>query len=81
MKHYLFIFLVLCLALACTPTATTENGIDRDLASVVQNNLIPEVFFAGDSTWSIDERMAFYGVPGVSLAVIHDNNNSFFRLL
>src|SRR5216684_3866025 len=30
------------------------------------------VYFEGDSTWTIEQRMKHYHVPGVSIAVIND---------
>ncbi len=39
----------------------------------VENGLRPPVLIEGDKTWSIEERMRHYGVPGVSIAVIRDS--------
>lgn len=38
----------------------------------VETGLGPEVVFEGDTTWTIEERMEHYEVPGLSLAVIKD---------
>ncbi len=38
----------------------------------VETNLINPIYIEGDSTWTIESRMKFYGVPGVSIAVIKD---------
>jgi CubicO group peptidase (beta-lactamase class C family) len=35
--------------------------------------LIPPNRFAGDSAWTIEDRMKHYGVPGLSIAVIKDS--------
>jgi CubicO group peptidase (beta-lactamase class C family) len=39
----------------------------------VENGLRPPVLVEGDHTWSLAERMKFYGVNGVSIAVIRDS--------
>src|SRR5215471_10327430 len=39
----------------------------------VESGLRPPVLIEGDKTWSIEERMRFYGVSGVSIAVIRDS--------
>lgn len=36
-----------------------------------ETSLIPPVRIEGDSLWTIESRMAHYGVPGVSISVIH----------
>jgi CubicO group peptidase (beta-lactamase class C family) len=38
----------------------------------VENGLLPAVLVKGDPGWSIAERMKFYKVPGLSVAVIKD---------
>ena len=71
MKNQLFILCVLFLLWSCKnntlPTETLEDKI-----AAVESNLIPNVFIEGDSTWTLEERMEHYDVPGVSLTVIHD---------
>jgi len=37
-----------------------------------KTGLINPVYLEGDSTWTIEERMKHYHVPGVSIAVIKD---------
>ncbi len=39
----------------------------------VENGLSPQVLAAGQATWSLAERMEHYQVPGLSFAVIDDN--------
>lgn len=39
----------------------------------VEKNLCKKGYQPGDSVWTIEERMKFYGVPAVSIAVIRDN--------
>lgn len=38
----------------------------------IENGLLPPVLVKGDPGWNIYERMETYGVPGVSIAVIHN---------
>lgn len=45
----------------------------------VETGLGPRVHLVGDSTWTIEERMVHYGVPGVSIAVIKDNKIAFVK--
>ena len=44
-----------------------------DRMAQVENGLRPPVLLEGDKTWSIAERMRFYHVEGVSIAVIRDS--------
>ncbi len=56
------IFVQLCIAQSNT-----------NLIKKVENGLITNpVYIEGDATSSIEERMKHYGIPGVSIAVIHD---------
>ncbi len=47
--------------------SNTEKRIER-----VENGLFTSVLITGEPTWNILERMEHYGVPGMSVAVIHD---------
>ncbi|MGQ0760425.1 MAG: serine hydrolase [Acidobacteriota bacterium] len=38
----------------------------------VEHGLLPPVLIKGDAAWTIEERMKFYKVPGLSVAVIKD---------
>lgn len=55
---------------ACTHFGTTPPPNRR----AVEHGLLPAIVLAGkrESGWSIEERMARYRVPGVSIAVIND---------
>lgn len=70
MKKVLLSFLAIGLLASCKK-ALEQTPID-DKTTAVETNLIPPVFIEGDSTWTIEERMEHYGVPGVSIAVIKD---------
>lgn len=65
------LILLLAVAAACTPQTAEEHN-DQNIAAV-ENGLIRPVYIEGDSLWNIEERMKYYGVPGVSIAVIKDN--------
>ncbi len=74
MKYQLFILPVLILFQSCSP----DDGLN-DKIKKVESGLINPVYIEGDSTWSIEERMAYYGVPGVSLAVINEGKIEFTK--
>src|SRR4051812_1932835 len=44
----------------------------QDRISQVENNLIPYVPVKGFKSWNIIDRMKYYNVPGLSIAVIKD---------
>lgn len=56
---------------ACqTPTRTDDPS--EFVRRHVETGLCNPVFIEGDSTWTIEERMKHYGVPGMSIAIIDD---------
>lgn len=59
------VFIVSVLLAACSGTDESTR------IKQVETSLIPPLRIEGDSLWSIESRMAHYGVPGVSLAVIY----------
>lgn len=76
MRHHLL--LTILLLTAChRPTRTDDPN--EFLRRHVETNLSAPVFFEGDSLWTIEERMAHYGVPGVSLAVIADGQVAWVK--
>jgi len=68
MKNNPFLLAFLSAALFFACTRAPEDRIKQ-----VETNLAGPVLIEGDSTWTIEARMAHYGVPGVSIAVIYDN--------
>jgi CubicO group peptidase (beta-lactamase class C family) len=48
-----------------------QNGPQAAIARV-EKGLSPPILVEGDATWSLEERMKHYNVPGVSVAVIRD---------
>ena len=70
MKNNLLVFIIIILLQSCSEVPTTDSTINR--IKKVETNLTTPVYIQGDSTWSIEERMKHYGVPGVSIAVINN---------
>lgn len=70
MKTTIYSLLFLIFLISCSQKQPAEVASDR--IAQTETNLSNPVFIEGDSTWSIEERMAHYGVPGVSIAVIYD---------
>src|SRR5262245_725730 len=80
MKIHLCRLLVVLFALPSIAFGQVRSSvIAPDLDSQikrVERGLLPAVLIKGDPSWSIEERMKFYKVPGLSVAVIKD-----FRVL
>ncbi len=70
MKKIIPVLFTLILLQSCTEEPNTDASIE--LIKKVENGLTTRVQIAGDSTWSIEERMEHYGIPGVSIAVINN---------
>lgn len=78
MKHFLFsnslffrtLFLHSFLLFAGHTFAQSKQVQDKILQ--VENNLIPYVPVKGFKGWNIIDRMKYYKVPGLSIAVIND---------
>ena len=64
--------LLLCIVYAAMFSACTINESENRIKQA-ETNLTGPVLIEGDSTWTIEARMAHYGVPGVSIAVIDGN--------
>ena len=69
MKRYPLVLLIMVLQ-NCSSPKKAESV--QDQVKRVETGLIHPVYFEGDSTWTIEERMKHYHVPGVSIAVIND---------
>ena len=59
------------IALAIFGGCGTSHPRDDEIARV-ENNLLPPVLIEGEEPYNLADRMAFYKVPGVSIAVIKD---------
>ncbi|MBW1298998.1 serine hydrolase domain-containing protein [Aquimarina litoralis] len=69
-KNIITTLMILILFQSCEEKSNTDTAID--LIKKVENSLTTRVHIKGDSTWSIEERMKHYGIPGVSIAVINN---------
>ncbi len=70
-KNSFFILLALLILSACSEEPSSNTLTDK--IKSVETHLAQPVLIEGDPTWTIEERMAHYGVPGVSIAVINEN--------
>jgi len=70
MKYSISVLIILILFQSCAKKINTNTNID--LIKKVETGLTTRVYMEGDSTWSIEERMKHYGIPGVSIAVINN---------
>ena len=62
-KVLLVVYLFPALTFGQAPTARIRR---------IENGLLPAVLIKGDRAWSLAERMKFYKVPGLSVAVIEN---------
>lgn len=70
MKNIVSVLLIIALFQSCAEESNTNTTVD--LIKRVESGLTTRVYIEGDSTWSIEERMKHYGIPGVSIAIIHN---------
>ena len=66
-KKLIFVGFLLLATQAFSQTTQLDKQIKQ-----VENNLIPYVPIKGFKGWNIIDRMKYYNVPGVSIAVIKD---------
>ncbi len=45
----------------------------------IENGLLPRVVITSDEPWNIVDRMQFYGVPGVAIAVVDDFGTAWVK--
>src|SRR6185436_324435 len=73
-----FILFAFIIAIAgCSAPAPTDPETEK--IKKVETGLRGPIAFTDDSTWTIESRMAHYGVPGVSIAVIKDNKIAWLK--
>ncbi len=70
MKNVISVLLTVILFQSCVQESNTNTSFD--MIKKVETGLTTRVHIEGDSTWTIEERMKHYGIPGVSIAVIHN---------
>jgi CubicO group peptidase (beta-lactamase class C family) len=71
-------YLAFALLAFCT-TLNAQPPVVQARVARVENGLVPPVLVKGGKTWNILERMKFYNVPGVSVAVFSDNRVQWAR--
>ncbi|MFT7776265.1 serine hydrolase [Roseateles sp.] len=82
MKSPLFhpLALALCtLAIGAANAAPPDDDTEARIARVLAG-LRPPVSFVGDGTWTLQERMKHYGVPGLTVTVIDRNGLAWTRV-
>ena len=60
---------------------TVSNTDDAARFARVSAGLRPVVYFSGDKTWSLEERMKHHKVPAVSFTVIEDGKIAWTRVV
>lgn len=65
-------FQLLLLTLAIFTFGCSSAVSENATISMVENNLLPSVLIEGEQPYNLLDRMAYYNVPGVSIAVIKD---------
>ncbi len=70
--------------LACGRTSREGVGIDDTTTQAarigrVEHGLVPAILIEDGPHWSLEERMAYYQVPGVSIAVVEDFELAWFK--
>jgi len=58
--------------LAVAVTAAFGQNVLQSRIERVEKGLLPAVLVKGDPTWTVQERMTNYKIPGVSITVIDD---------
>ncbi len=70
MKYLISILLMLIFYQSHAQKSNTDTT--ADFIRKVENGLTTPIHIIGDKTWSIEERLKHYGIPGASIAVIHN---------
>ncbi|MFK7983537.1 MAG: serine hydrolase, partial [Saprospiraceae bacterium] len=67
-----FFLLLVAVIFSTTTFLTAQSAATLTKITQVENGLSNYHQIKGEPTWTIAERMEHYGVPGMSIAVIHD---------
>lgn len=70
--------IVIFLILFSSNFAYGSDDVSEKILSVEQN-LRPSVLFVKDQPWSIQDRMAYFGVPGLTIAVIENHKVAWLK--
>lgn len=73
MKAKASFYMILLFGLIANPLfAQTDVQLKNEIAKV-ESGLMPAVRFEGEPLWTLESRMKYYNVPGVSIAVIKNS--------
>ena len=72
MKNSIYIVFLIILFQSCKEKFNTDNKAIDLIKKVERGHFTTPVYIEGNPTSSIEERMEHYGVPGVSIAVVHN---------
>ncbi len=75
---FLYIFPFASFSVSFAQSSPETSGADSRVKRVEQG-LLPAVLVKGDPSWSIEERMKHYKVPGLSVAVINNHKIDWAR--
>ena len=74
----LYIFPFASFSVSLAQSSADASGVESRIKRVEQG-LLPAVLVKGDPSWSIEERMKHYKVPGLSIAVINNHKIDWAR--
>ena len=71
-RNYPFCLLLIAFVFSFTTVLSAQSAATLEKIKQVENGLSNYHHIKGEPTWTLSERMKHYGVPGMSVAVIHD---------
>jgi len=77
----MFLRFLTCLTLLLSNACGYElsDSLANNKITEVENNLQSVIYINGEQKWNLRDRMAHYGVPGVSIAVIKDSKIDWLK--
>ncbi|HEV3414166.1 MAG TPA: serine hydrolase domain-containing protein [Puia sp.] len=81
-RYSITAIILLALAASCSHAQQPDKVYSKDIEDKirqVETHLGGWVQLPGDDAWTLADRMKFYGVKGVSIAVIHNNQVEWAR--
>lgn len=67
------IYILLMGTMACQGLLAQKGSTEKNDISKVESGLMPAVRFEGEALWTLESRMKYYNVPGISIAVIKNS--------
>lgn len=67
------IYILLMGTMACQGLLAQKGSAEKNDISKVESGLMPAVRFEGEALWTLESRMKYYNVPGISIAVIKNS--------